>query len=276
MNIPPLFRIKFLASSVGAALIGFLPQTTSAAGFFSLNSEAEFTNNFAASGTAFSWSNGPGVGGVLGRADVVTSANRPLTLNESLTFASGGSFVISTLFYYNHTVFHPGRENGFLATVGILNSQTNYFSRGDTNAFYLDAALVVGAGGVQRKLGLSSKLGGVNTESTLYSTNFSLLTGWYEIRGDFQFTGADQFNLGVSLFGRGVDGTGAPSLISYLTGSAINSDVVSAGSLYAGINGAFQSLAYIDNVSVVPEPNTIMILLASVALLWRGRIKRGS
>ena len=127
--------------------------------------------------------------------------------------------------------------------------------------------MVVGTGGgTQRKLASVSKLDAETSLSPVYSANFSMSSGWFEIAGLWTSTGSNAFDFTGELFSRGQDGTAGAILVSSLTSSFLNPDLASATQLFAGISLQGSEASYFDDF-VVPEPPPTLLLLFGVFIM---------
>lgn len=241
---------------------------------FPFNTQQEFVDNFAEAGhvpsSQYIYSISPGVGAAPGRIDA-TGVSETLFLKLPTALALNISVAVSTYFLYNEIVYDPGRQgNPLYFNIGFANSiATDLRPTGTTSAgpAYFAFGMVVGdAGGVQRKLIAVSKLGVETSVSPVYSTNFSMHSGWYEMAGEWTLLSSNTFGFTGQLVSRGQDGTDSPALVSSLTTALANADLAALSHLFAGISLRGAEASCFDNVSVVPEPTSLLLLLIALSI----------
>ena len=274
-DLGPAFGLSWSVTAALTVLAIFFAGIGSSQTIYEFNTPDDLTQNFVEAGVSpamtFNHSSLPGVGGVPGRVEDVGTDT--LFLNSPFDLSSSGTLQFSTFFLYNHEVFHPGRENDWFVKLGLSESASNAMYPSAASE-YTSVTLVVGTGGLTRKLQLGTKVPGA-AETDIYSTNFSLASGLYQLAASWTLTGPSTISCTATLSSHGSDGTGPPVELVNFSGTLANAGIASDSSIFAGINSTMD-VTYIDNVSIVPEPAPYALLLPGfflVAAFCRSRPK---
>lgn len=218
-----------------------------------------------------------GTGGSGGVAFVASPAATDVTAiysAASFNFTTGTTYTFSTDYHKkSSTGVFSEFQVGFFADNNVTTSSSNRYI-----GFRIVGQGVTGAANTYQ-LQLNNR-DNSTTDVSLGST-FTIAdsnTDWYRLSGTLALTDAASktFSYTISLWSIGSDGTGAPMLLQSVTSTFVNVQLATDTSLWYGFRDQTGTVSAVDNLSVVPEPKSVALLMgAGLMLIVSLRLRSG-
>lgn len=247
--------------TVVAACLALFQLTVLAQRWFEFSSLEEFETSFEECGRStyqqYTYSDGPGMGGLPGRVEAGGDYLKVLFYRQPFVLEVGESLSASVCFKYVQESWHPGRQGSELVTIRFADA-TAYGQQWLTNYGFVQSAVVVGVGGEARQLGLAANLNASSSGPdaiTDYSANFSLTPGWYELAALCTLLETNLLEVTAVLYSHGQNGTGPTYQLSRHTIRFANFALGVSKPVFLGATGVWEDVPYLDNFSIASEPS---------------------
>jgi hypothetical protein len=225
---------------------------------YELSSSEEYATNFTESGLSasqhFTYSDGPGVGGLPGRVDLGPPCSKGLFYSQPLLFVRGHTLSASTLFRYVNKGW-AGRHGNEILVIAFAETTTNGLWLCGPSS-YLAALLVDGIGPGSKELALIGRPGSSACDAwsrMSFSPDFYLTDAWYELVARWTLIESNTFEGTVSLFSRGPAGTGPRVEVCRHATTASIPELDVTRPLCLGLTGAGGEVPHLDNICLLPE-----------------------
>lgn len=220
---------------------------------------------------------GVGTGGSGGVAFVASPAATDVTAiysAASFNFTTGTTYTFSTDYHKKSAAgIFSEFQVGFFADNNVTTSSSNRYI-----GFRIVGQGVTGAANTYQ-LQLNNRDNsttdvGLGSTFTIADSN----TDWYRLSGALALTDAASktFSYTISLWSIGSDGTGTPTLLQSVTSTFVNVQLATDTSLWYGFRDQTGTVSAVDNLSVVPEPKSVALLMgAGLMLIVSLRLRSG-